>query len=47
MTAEQEARGTIDRLLGLAGWVVCDPGAANIHAGRDVAIREFPSTYNR
>jgi type I restriction enzyme R subunit len=42
MTTEQDARGRIDHLLGLADWVVCDPEAANIHASRGVAIREFP-----
>ena len=43
MTApEQQARGTIDRLLTAAGWHVCDASAANIHAARGVAIREFP-----
>jgi type I restriction enzyme R subunit len=39
---EQQARGNIDRLLEAAGWHVCDASAANIHAARDVAIREFP-----
>jgi type I site-specific restriction endonuclease len=42
MTTEQDARGRIDQLLGRAGWVVCDPEAANIHAGRGVTIRKFP-----
>jgi type I restriction enzyme R subunit len=39
---EQEARKAIDALLAQAGWVVCDNHAANIHASRGVAIREFP-----
>lgn len=39
---EQQARGNIDRLLVAAGWHVCDASAANIHAARGVAIREFP-----
>ena len=39
---EAEARLEIDRLLAAAGWDVQDAGAANIHAGRGVAIREFP-----
>ncbi|WP_296892597.1 hypothetical protein [Thiobacillus sp.] len=39
---EQEARGNIDVLLEAAGWHVCDASAANIHAARGVAIREFP-----
>ncbi|MCD6706355.1 MAG: hypothetical protein LT080_07880 [Thiobacillus sp.] len=39
---EQQARGNIDALLMAAGWHVCDAAAANIHAARGVAIREFP-----
>ncbi len=39
---EQQAREEIDRLLQAAGWRVCDLAAANIHAARGVAIREFP-----
>jgi len=39
---EQQVRGNIDRLLGAAGWHVCYASAANIHAARGVAIREFP-----
>lgn len=39
---EQQAREIIDKLLALAGWVVCDAAQANINAGRGVAIREFP-----
>jgi type I restriction enzyme R subunit len=39
---EQQARQEIDRLLAAAGWRVCDLAAANIHAARGVAIREFP-----
>jgi type I restriction enzyme R subunit len=39
---EQEARQKIDQLLEAAGWVVQDYKAANIHAGRGVALREFP-----
>ncbi len=39
---EEEARKRIDALLLAAGWVVCDACAANIHAARGVAIREFP-----
>ena len=39
---EQQARGNIDGLLEAAGWHVCDASAANIHAARGVAIREFP-----
>jgi type I restriction enzyme R subunit len=42
MNREQEARRKIDQLLTQAGWVVCDANAANIHAARGVAIREFP-----
>lgn len=44
MTKESDARENIDRLLGQAGWSVCDAARANIHvhAARGVAIREFP-----
>jgi type I restriction enzyme R subunit len=38
---EAEARLKIDKLLEAAGWLVCDGKAANIHAARGVAIREF------
>ena len=41
-TPEQSARSKIDALLAAAGWAVQDAAAANIHAGRGVAIREFP-----
>ena len=39
---EQQARIAIDQLLTAAGWSVQDFKAANIHAARGVAIREFP-----
>lgn len=39
---EQNARETINTLLTAAGWQLCDAGKANIHAVRDVVIREFP-----
>ncbi|TCS71779.1 type I restriction enzyme R subunit [Sulfuritortus calidifontis] len=42
MTLEAQARENIDKLLQAAGWHVCDAAAANIHAARGVAIREFP-----
>lgn len=38
---EAQARVEIDRLLTAAGWQVVDRDAANIHAARGVAIREF------
>ena len=38
---EQVARIEIDRLLTAAGWAVQDVRAANIHAARGVALREF------
>jgi len=41
-TPEADARQTIDQLLAAAGWDVQDVSSANIHAGRGVAIREFP-----
>lgn len=42
LAAEAAAREQIDTLLARAGWHVCDATAANIHAARGVAIREFP-----
>ena len=42
MSAEQAARQNIDDLLRKAGWHVCDVAAADLHAARGVAIREFP-----
>lgn len=42
MPGEQEARAQIDRLLQAAGWTVQDFKSANLHAGRGVALREFP-----
>jgi type I restriction enzyme R subunit len=39
---EQRAREDIDKLLAQAGWQVFDIAQANIHAGRGVALREFP-----
>jgi len=38
---EDAARQRIDDALALAGWVVQDAKAVNIHAARGVAIREF------
>ena len=40
---EQEARERIDALLEKAGWLVQTYMQHNIHAGRGVAIREFPT----
>jgi type I restriction enzyme R subunit len=42
MTPEEQARSAIDALLAAAGWAVQDFKAADIHAARGVAIREFP-----
>lgn len=39
---EAVARIQIDSLLTAAGWLVQDVKEANIHAGRGVALREFP-----
>jgi type I restriction enzyme R subunit len=39
---EAVARLQIDSLLIAVGWLVQDVKAANIHAGRGVALREFP-----
>ena len=41
-TPEALARIEIDRQLGTAGWDVQDYSAMNLHAGRGVAVREFP-----
>src|SRR5206468_9567339 len=41
---ERVARQEIDRLLQAAGWEVQDVAKANLHAGRGVALREFPLT---
>jgi len=38
---EEQAREEIDRLLAAAGWAVQYVGAANLHAARGVALREF------
>jgi type I restriction enzyme R subunit len=40
-TPEERARQQIDRLLTAAGWGVQDFKAADIHAARGVALREF------
>jgi type I restriction enzyme R subunit len=40
--SEDDARRKIDDDLGRAGWLVQDADAASIHAGRGVALREFP-----
>jgi type I restriction enzyme R subunit len=42
LTPEKEARAAIDEALAATGWVVQDPSAANLNAGRGVAVREFP-----
>ena len=42
LTPEGEARKQIDKMLDLAGWIVQDVSATNLHAGPGVAIREFP-----
>ena len=41
-TPEEEARETIDKMLGQSGWDVQDVENANIHAKKGVAIGEFP-----
>jgi type I restriction enzyme R subunit len=40
-TPEKAARRQIDAALDLAGWQVQEANAANLHAGRVLAIREF------
>jgi len=42
MNPEERARQSIDRLLTAAGWAVQDFKAADLHAARGVALREFP-----
>ena len=42
LNPEQRARENIDQLLAAAGWAVQSVSAANLHAARGVAIREFP-----
>ena len=42
MKPEDRARVDIDAQLRVAGWVVQDPQAADLHASRGIAIREFP-----
>ena len=42
MKPEDTARKQIDDALERAGWVVQDANVANVHAGRGVAVREFP-----
>ena len=42
MTPEEKARENIDTLLVQAGWKIQNVKDVNIHAGRGVAIREFP-----
>lgn len=39
---EQQARAELDCLLQAAGWAVQSVDAANLHAARGVALREFP-----
>ncbi len=41
LTAEQQARVFIGRLLKAAGWALQDFKAADVHAARGVALREF------
>ena len=44
---EDRARETIDRQLTEAGWTVQDAKAMNLHAGRGVAVREYPLKWGR
>ena len=39
---EERVREAIDNALTAAGWAVQDANAVNLHAGRGIAIREFP-----
>jgi type I restriction enzyme R subunit len=42
-TPEQQARETIDALLGAAGWAIQNIASLNLHASRGVAVREMQS----
>jgi type I restriction enzyme R subunit len=42
-TPEQQARASIDALLGAAGWVIQNLASLNLHAARGVAVREMQS----
>ena len=42
ITPEDRAPQNIDKLLTDAGWIVQDKRAANLSAGRGVAVGEFP-----
>src|SRR5438132_14249082 len=42
LTPEQRARASIDAALDITGWIVQDPTAVSLNAGRGVAVREFP-----
>ena len=42
LTPEQQAREKIDEQLEACGWMVQDFTSMDIHAGRGVAVREFP-----
>jgi type I restriction enzyme R subunit len=42
LTPEQQARQDIDKALAASGWLVQEVASANIHAGRGVAVCEFP-----
>jgi type I restriction enzyme, R subunit len=41
LTPEQQSRVTIDKLLTEAGWIVQNPDAVSLGAGRGIAVREF------
>jgi type I restriction enzyme R subunit len=41
LTPEARARINIDRMLGLAGWVVQDRNEINLYEGQGVAVREY------
>jgi type I restriction enzyme R subunit len=43
-TPESLARENIDAQLAACGWVIQDRAQLNLHAGRGVAVREFPLT---
>ncbi|MDE0356860.1 MAG: hypothetical protein OXN92_03850, partial [Gammaproteobacteria bacterium] len=47
LTPEQRAREEIDGQLAACGWTVQDFSSMDIHAGRGVAVREYPLKWKK
>ncbi|MDE2980373.1 MAG: hypothetical protein OXU74_04180, partial [Gemmatimonadota bacterium] len=47
LTPEQQAREEIDGQLEASGWTVQDFASMDIHAGRGVAVREYPLKWKK